>query len=169
MLRHLLARYLGLRHSRPLISFPLGELRLLRDVGIAFEKEPVAVRIGQRGHPHRIPDEGLLRLDAARGDLAIDRQSVPADEADGDALPHLSFRYPGGVPLLQHQGGLALLEPAPPQLALIDPLLGHRKAEAVDVPEEGPLDIGDEKERYGLLDVGFRCHGPSVRRKRGHN
>jgi len=58
--------------------------------------------------------------------------------------------------LLEHQGGTAVLEPAPAQLALDDPVPSHLESQAVDIKAQGLFDVGDHEKRHGLLDV---CSG----------
>ena len=111
--------------------------------------------------PHAISDKGSFCRESTRGELAVDRQSVFADEVDRHTDTELCI---GHVPvmsllpeLLQHQRGFAELEPAPAKLALVDPLLRHLEAESVDVKAPRRFDIVDPEEGNGLQDIGFGC------------
>src|SRR5437867_1661918 len=126
------------------------EHRLLSDVGRTLEVELVAVRVDHLRDPHAISDKGSFCRESTRGELAVDRQSVFADEVDRHTDTELCI---GHVPvmsllpeLLQHQRGFAELEPAPAKLALVDPLLRHLEAESVDVEAPRRFDIVDPEE-----------------------
>jgi hypothetical protein len=58
-----------------------------------------------------------------------------------------------GAKLLEHDRGGVALEPAPAQLAVVDPLLFHFEAEAVGVEADGVFDVGDAEEGNCQLDV----------------
>ena len=66
---------------------------------------------------------------------------------------------PGIVPFfakfLQHQCRATEFEPAPAQLAFVNPLLGHLEAEAFDVESQRLFDIGNAEKRHRLPDVCF--------------
>ena len=55
--------------------------------------------------------------------------------------------------LLEHEGGLAELKPAPPDAALWNPLVGSHEPEAVDIEAKRSLDVGDVEEGHRLLHV----------------
>jgi hypothetical protein len=55
--------------------------------------------------------------------------------------------------LLEHEGGLAELKPAPPDAALWNPLFGSHEPETVDIEAKRSLDVGDIEEGHRLLDV----------------
>jgi hypothetical protein len=57
--------------------------------------------------------------------------------------------------LLEHQGRAPVLKPAPAELSLVYPFMGHLEAEAVDVIADGFFDVRHSEKRHGLLDVGF--------------
>jgi hypothetical protein len=78
-----------------------------------------------------VPDERILRLAPPRNRGMINRQRVLALEANRYAFAAFSFRR--RAKLLEHEGRAAELQPAPAELALIDPFLSHLEAEAVDV------------------------------------
>src|SRR6266545_953443 len=135
----------------------LRKFRPLRHVRDALEVDPVAVRVRERCDPHAVPHEGFRGLDPSSSDLSVDRQSVVADEADRHALPHLPGGHPGIVPflarLLQHQGRAPVLQPAPAELPLIDPFVGHLESEPIDVIADGLVDVRHPEKWHGLLDV----------------
>src|SRR5579859_7457201 len=152
-------------------------LRLLWDVRAAFEIDPVAVGVSERHNPHPISDKWVSAdFNSLSCRVTIDRQRVFAHEIDGCAFSHFAAWVPGIVPffpkLLQHQGRLADLQPAPAEFALVDPFLGHLEAQTVDVITQRFLHVRHTKKWHGLLDVcgGFllKAHfmwsfeGPSV-------
>src|SRR5438445_192766 len=61
----------------------------------------------------------------------------------------------GRPELLQHQCCAAVLEPAPTELALVDPFYGLRESKPLDVEAQRRFDIAHHKERHCLLNVGF--------------
>src|SRR5262249_37286438 len=141
------------------MAFTLRELGLLKRIRLALEIDPISVRVGQRGHPHPVSDEGRRGLNPARSDLAIDRQGVFTDEADRDALAQFSFGHVGMMPFLpeflKHQRRASALEPAPAELAIVYPLFRHLEAEAVNVIADGLFDLRHSEKRHSLLDVRF--------------
>src|SRR5579859_4551149 len=98
-------------------------LRLLWDVRAAFEIDPVAVGVSERHNPHPISDKWVSAdFNSLSCRVTIDRQRVFAHEIDGCAFSHFAAWVPGIVPffpkLLQHQGRLADLQPAPAEFAV---------------------------------------------------
>ena len=59
----------------------LGEFRLFRKIGRAFEIQTIAIRICYGGHPQRIADERLSRVNAASSELMIERYRVITEQA----------------------------------------------------------------------------------------
>src|SRR3954470_8192416 len=115
----------------------LGEFGFFWRVGRTFELEPVPVRVGDRSDPHSVADKGTLGDYPSRPEFVVERHRVLADEADGNPDPEFIrgnvVMFSGPPELLEHQGGTAQFEPAPAQLAVVHPLDGLRKPEAVGV------------------------------------
>src|SRR5579859_3059009 len=148
-------------------------LRLLWDVRAAFEIDPVAVGVSERHNPHPISDKWVSAdFNSLSCRVTIDRQRVFAHEIDGCAFSHFAAWVPGIVPffpkLLQHQGRLADLQPAPAEFAVVDPFLGHLEAQIVDVITQRFLHVRHTKKWHGLLDVCggllFKVHNSSSKR-----
>src|SRR5262249_5606312 len=56
---------------------------------------------------------------------------------------------------LQHDGGVAEFEPAPPQRTRVHPLLRHVEPEAVHIKTNRAPHVMDQEQRYRLNHVGF--------------
>src|SRR5215472_4731510 len=55
--------------------------------------------------------------------------------------------------LLQHQRRLTVLQPAPSQPVLVNPLLRDAEAQALDIERQRDFHIRDQTERYCLPDI----------------
>ena len=128
-------------------------------VGGAFEVEFVSVGVREDGDPHAIADEGALGFEAIVDGVVIDGDRVFALEADGDAFAASAGGDCVGAILLQHMGCASEFEPAPAELAFVDPPFFHGEAEALDVEAERGFDVRDSEERDGLLYVWLGVFG----------
>jgi hypothetical protein len=57
--------------------------------------------------------------------------------------------------LLQHQSGIADLQPAPAQFALVDPFPGHLETKGIDVKSQRFFHVSDVEKRHGLPNIGL--------------
>src|SRR5579871_3751734 len=147
------------------LELRLGKQRLFRHVSRAFKLNLVAVRVLYRCDPHGISHERTLGLNPARRDLTVDGQSVVALEADGDSHAKFTLRLSRVwvmvfLELLQHQGSVANLQPAPANFvrAIGRPLFGHHKAQAIHIKTKRCLHTGHAKKGHSLLYVCCSFH-----------
>jgi hypothetical protein len=77
-------------------------------------------------------------------ELMVDGDGVLAHEADGDALPERSLRGASQLAapvLLQHQPGIAHLEPAPADASCRHRATGYHKADPIDMEAKSRFDV----------------------------
>jgi hypothetical protein len=80
----------------------IGEFGFFGDCGGGFEVEVVAVGVDDQGIPHVVAYEGFSGTEIAGAKFVVDRDSVVALEAKGDAFAALIFGEVGGGIFLEH-------------------------------------------------------------------
>src|SRR5438034_1178013 len=114
-----------------------GENRFFGRVRRALEEQVVAIRVLDLSRPHPVADHRPGGVEAAATEFVIQPDGIVAQEVDRDAYPDRGGRHVAVLSFapecLQHQRGVAELEPAPPQLPLVDPLFRELAAKAIDV------------------------------------